>query len=64
MFGATIEGDERIIRISLQQPAPSASGKPLAATTTQGNIQTGARVKGKPVTIGVTRAGPAFGGEP
>jgi len=53
VFEAKIQGDELIIRISLQEPAPSASGKTLVVATTRGNIQTDAKVNGKPVTIGV-----------
>jgi hypothetical protein len=53
MFDAKIEGNELVIRISLQEPAPSASGKTLVVATTRGNIQTDATVNGKPVTIGV-----------
>ncbi len=53
MFEAKIEGNELIIRISLQEPAPSSSGKTLVVATTRGNIQTDAKVNGKPVTIGV-----------
>jgi len=36
-----------------QEPAPSSSGKTLVVATTRGNIQTDAKVNGKPVTIGV-----------
>jgi len=53
VFEAKIEGDELIIRISLQEPAPSASGKTLVVATTRGNIQPHATVNGKLVTIGV-----------
>jgi hypothetical protein len=53
MFDAMIEGNELVIRISLQEPTPSSSGKTLVVATTRGNIQTDAKVDGKPVTIGV-----------
>jgi hypothetical protein len=43
VFEAKIEGNELIIRISLQEPAPSASGKTLVVATTRGNIQTDAK---------------------
>ncbi len=59
MFEATIEGDVLVIRISLQEPTPSASGKTLVVASTRGNVQTDATVSGKPVTIGVNGLYPA-----
>lgn len=50
---ATIEKGELVIRIALQTPRPSATGKTLVVATTGGNIQTTAEVDGKPITIGV-----------
>ena len=49
----TIENNELVIRLPLQAPRPSASGKTLVVATTGGNKQTSAEVNGKPVTIGV-----------
>ena len=49
----TIEGKELVIRIEMQEPTPSASGKTLVVATTRGNMVTEAKVDGKPVTVGV-----------
>jgi hypothetical protein len=48
-----IEGSELVIRIPMQTPAPSFSGKTLVVATTRGNIKTGAMVGGKEIVIGV-----------
>lgn len=40
------------IEVDLQTPAPSASGKTLVVASSRGNIQTEAKIDGKPVTIG------------
>lgn len=48
-----VEGKELVIRIPLQAPAPSASGKTLIVASTRGNVKTTALVDGKPVTVGV-----------
>lgn len=50
---ATIEKNELVIRLPLQTPRPSASGKTLVVATTGGNKATAAIVDGKPITIGV-----------
>lgn len=49
----TIEKNELVIRIPLQAPAPSASGKTLVVASTRGNAKTTAMIDGKPVTIGL-----------
>ena len=49
----TIEKNELVIRLPLQEPKPSASGKTLVVATSHGNQQTAATVKGKPVFVGV-----------
>jgi hypothetical protein len=49
----TIEGKGLVIRIEMQEPTPSASGKTLVVATTRGNVQTDVTVAGKPVTIGI-----------
>lgn len=49
----TVEGTDLVIRIPLQTPRPSASGKTLVVATSGGNKQTAAEVNGKPVTVGV-----------
>lgn len=50
---ATIEGNELVIRIPLQAPAPSASGKTLVVASSRGNTRTTAEVNGKPITVGL-----------
>jgi len=54
-MNATIDTktNELVIRIPLQSPRPSASGKTLVVATSGGNQATTAQVNGKPVTIGV-----------
>lgn len=49
----TIEGKELVIRIELEDPTPSASGKTLVVASTRGNMTTAATVNGKPVIIGL-----------
>lgn len=48
-----IEGKDLVIRIPMQAPTPSTSGKTLAVATTHGNTVTTALVDGKPLTIGL-----------
>lgn len=50
---ATIEGKELVIRIPLQTPTLSKSGKTKVVASSQGNKVTECLVEGKPVTIGV-----------
>ena len=50
---ATIEDNHLLIKIPLQKPRPSSSGKTLVVATTGGNVATTATVNGKPVTVGV-----------
>lgn len=54
-MNATIDSktNELVIRIPLQSPRPSASGKTLVVATSGGNQATTAQVNGKPITIGV-----------
>ena len=47
----TIEKNELVIRIPLQKPTPSKSGKTLVVATTGGFVQTDAKVDGKPVAV-------------
>jgi hypothetical protein len=44
---------ELVIRIPLQQPTPSASGKTLVIASTRGNVTTKTEYDGKPITIGL-----------
>lgn len=46
------EKNELVIRLPLQTPQPSASGKTLVVASTRGNVQTACEVDGKPVTVG------------
>ena len=50
---ATVENNELIIRMPLQAPTPSKSGKTLMVATTGGFMTTSAQVDGKPVKISV-----------
>jgi hypothetical protein len=49
----SIEKGELVIRMPMQTPTPSASGKTLVVATSSGNKVTTATVDGKPITIGV-----------
>ena len=46
---AKIENNELVIRIPLEKPKPSSSGKTLIVASTGGNTQTDVEVNGKPV---------------
>jgi len=48
-----IENNELVIRISLEKPKPSSSGKTLIVASTGGNYQSDVEVNGKPVFVGV-----------
>lgn len=60
-MNATIDKakNELVIRMPLQAPTPSKSGKTLVVASTLGNIKTDLVVEGKPVTIGVNAYIPA-----
>jgi hypothetical protein len=45
--------NELVIRMPMQAPTPSASGKTLVVASSRGNVQTSTLVNGKPVTIGL-----------
>lgn len=49
----TIENGELVVRLPLQTPTPSSSGKTLVVATTRGSVKSTAMVNGKPVTVGV-----------
>lgn len=49
----TIEKDTLVIRIPLQTPQPSTSGKTLVVASSHGNVTTEAKIDGKNVVIGV-----------
>jgi len=48
-----IKGNELVITIPMQKPAPSASGKTLVVASSHGNQPTSAQVDGKPVVVGL-----------
>lgn len=48
-----IEKNELVIRIPMQNPTPSKTGKTLIVASTGGNVATTATVDGKPVIIGL-----------
>ncbi len=50
---AEIKGNQLVITIDMQEPAPSASGKTMVVASSHGNQATTAQVNGKPVTIGL-----------
>ena len=49
----TIENGVLVIRIPLEKPRPSATGKTLLVASTGGNVVTSAIVDGKPVVVGL-----------
>jgi hypothetical protein len=50
---ATIEGKTLVIRIPLQEPQRSASGKTLVVASSHGNKETTAMINGKPIVVGL-----------
>lgn len=50
---AKIENNELVIRIPLEKPKPSSSGKTLIVASTGGNYQTNLEIDGKPVFVGL-----------
>lgn len=52
-LSAKVEGKELVIRVPLQEPTRSASGKTLVVASSRGNVQTDAVVDGKAVVVGV-----------
>lgn len=49
----TIEKNELVIRVPLQEPTPSSTGKTLVVASSHGNQKTDALVDGKPVIVGL-----------
>ncbi len=47
------DGDTLVIRIPIQKPTPSATGKTLVVASTRGNQKTGLQIDGKDVHVGV-----------
>ena len=50
---AKIENNELIIRIPLEKPHASSSGKTLIVASTGGTYQTDIEINGKPVFVGL-----------
>ena len=50
----TIENNELVIRLPLEHPTLSASGKTLLVASSHGSQSTSARVEGKPITVTAT----------
>ena len=46
----TREGDTLVIRIPIEAPKPSSTGKTLVVASTRGNQKTGIQIDGKDVT--------------
>ena len=46
---AKIENNELVIRIPLEKPKPSSSGKTLIVASTGGNVETDVEVKIQPI---------------
>jgi len=51
MINAQVEGKELVIRIPLQAPTPSGSGKNLVVATSHGFQESTAEAYGKPVKL-------------
>lgn len=50
---AKIEGDFLVVKLPLQPPTPSSTGKTLVVASSYGNQPTTAVVDGKPLYVGV-----------
>lgn len=50
----TIENNCLVIRLPLQKPRPSSTGKSFIVASTNGSLQTTTEVNGKPVTLTVS----------
>lgn len=58
-MNAEIKDGFLIIKLPLQTPTPSASGKTLVVASSRGNVKTSVTVEGKQVTVGVNAYIPA-----
>ena len=52
MMKVEIKGNQLILTVEMQTPAPSASGKTLVVASSHGNQPTTAIIDGKPVVVG------------
>jgi hypothetical protein len=48
-----VDGGFLVVRVPLQTPTPSSTGKTLLVASTHGSCKTGCLVDGKPVTVSV-----------
>lgn len=48
---ATVEGNELVIRVPMQRPEASGSGKSMVVATSRGFVVTDAKVNGYPVAV-------------
>jgi hypothetical protein len=49
----TIDNNHLVIRIPLEPPRPSASGKTLMVASTRGNVETDCLLNGQPIKVGL-----------
>ena len=49
----TVENNELVIRMPLQKPAASKSGKTKVVATTRGNVKTGTKIHGAEIILGL-----------
>jgi len=52
-LSVTRDGDTLVIRIPIQKPTPSSTGKTLVVASTRGNQKSGLQIDGKDVHVGV-----------
>jgi hypothetical protein len=52
-LSVTREGDVLVIRLPIEAPKPSSTGKTLVVASTHGNQKTGMQIDGKDVYVGV-----------
>ena len=50
---ATIEGNELVVRLPLETPKPSSTGKTLVVASSHGNKATEAEVNGQKIVVGL-----------
>lgn len=50
---AKVEGNELVIRIALETPRPSATGKTLVVASSHGNQATTAMINGQAIVVGI-----------
>jgi hypothetical protein len=50
---ATIDGDYLVVRIRMQTPERSSTGKTMVVASTHGQVKTDAEVDGQPLSIGL-----------